>query len=121
MARHARCEVSLSVVLVDDPEMHALNRQYLAHDYPTDVLSFPLGTRPLVGEVVCSVDTALREARARGHPAADELLLYLVHGSLHLLGYDDHDPGARRRMRAAERRWLRALGVPTTFGRRPRS
>ena len=118
MERAARSPVSLSVVLVADSEMHALNREHLGHDYPTDVLSFPLAPAPqLVGEVICSVDTARREARARGHAPADELLLYLVHGCLHLVGYDDHVPAARRRMRAAERRWLKSLGAPAVFGR----
>jgi probable rRNA maturation factor len=73
----------------------------------------------LTGEVVLSVDTARREAARRGHSPYDELLLYAVHGVLHLLGHDDHDPLRRRRMRAAERRALAALGVGPVF-RAPR-
>jgi probable rRNA maturation factor len=83
------------------------------------VLSFPFATAPvLVGEVLLSADTARREAAARGHCAYHELLLYAVHGVLHLLGYDDHDPAGRRRMRRAERAALAALGIPPVFGRR---
>ena len=111
--------VELSFAVLDDERMHAVNRDQLGHDYPTDVLSFPFAEEPvLVGEVLLSADTARREAAARGHPAYHELLLYAVHGVLHLLGYDDHDPAARRRMRGAERTALAALGVPPVFGRR---
>jgi probable rRNA maturation factor len=82
-------------------------------DRATDVLAFPLADAPggLLGEVVASAETARREAAARGLAPADELLLYVVHGVLHLLGFDDHAAGDRRRMRAAERRALRAAGV----------
>ena len=93
--------------------------EHLDHDYPTDVLSFPMADDPvLMGEILVSADTARREAAARGHPAYHELLLYAVHGTLHLLGYDDHDPKARARMRRAERAALAALGVPPVYGRR---
>jgi len=61
--------------------------------------------------VVASAETAQREGRARAIDPRDELLLYVVHGVLHLLGFDDHAPGDRRRMRAAERRALRAAGI----------
>ena len=61
--------------------------------------------------MVASAETARREAAARGLAPEDELLLYVVHGVLHLLGFDDHAPADRRRMRAAERKALRAAGV----------
>ena len=104
---------ALSVALVDDRAIRRLHRDHLAIDSATDVLAFPLAGAPggALGEVVASAETARREAAARGHPAADELLLYVVHGLLHLLGFDDHTEGDRRRMRAAERRALRAAGV----------
>ena len=110
--------LELSFAVIGDEQMHQVNRDTLDHDYPTDVLAFPMASEPvLVGEILMSADTARREAAARGHPAYHELLLYAVHGVLHLLGYDDHDPAGRRRMRRAERAALAALGVPPVFGR----
>ncbi|MEN0111320.1 MAG: rRNA maturation RNase YbeY, partial [Planctomycetota bacterium] len=69
-------EGELSVAVVDDPTMHELNRRHLAHDYPTDVLSFPLVDEPphLVGEVIVSADTAITSAAEYGWPAEHELL-----------------------------------------------
>ena len=117
-AAKARADVELSFAVLGDADMQEVNRRSLGHDHPTDVLSFPFAEAPaLVGEVLVSADTARREAAARGHPAYHELLLYAVHGVLHLLGYDDHDPAARRRMRRAERAALAALGIPPVFGR----
>ena len=103
----------LSIAVVDDATIHALNRRHLAHDYPTDVLSFPLdaeGDR-LEGEVVVSAETALANAAEYGWPAENELLLYVIHGTLHLTGYGDKTDDEARAMRDAEARWLRACGV----------
>jgi probable rRNA maturation factor len=104
---------ALSIALVDDRAIRRLHRDHMGLDSATDVLAFPLDGSPggLLGEVVASAETARREAAARGLAPADELLLYVVHGLLHLLGFDDHAPAKRRRMRAAERRALRAAGV----------
>ena len=108
--------LDLSFVVVDDARMAELHERYSGISGPTDVLSFPLGDDPvLLGEVVISADTARREAAARGHPAYDELLLYAVHGVLHLVGHDDHEPADRRRMRSAERRALAALGAVSVY------
>jgi rRNA maturation RNase YbeY len=74
-----------------DPEIHALNRQYRGKNKPTDVLSFPLADelQPfLLGDVVISIETAARQAQRRGHTLREELQTLLVHGILHLLGYD---------------------------------
>lgn len=104
---------SVSVAVVDDPMIHALNRQYLDHDYPTDVLSFPLGddAAHIDGEIVVSADTAMSQATEYGWPAADELLLYVIHGALHLVGYDDKSDEAAQAMREAERRVLAAFDL----------
>lgn len=111
--------VELSFALVDDAEMASLHARFSGVEGTTDVLAFPLMDTPLLmGEVVISADTARREAARRGHPAYDEVVLYAVHGVLHLLGHDDHDPVARRRMRRAERRTLAELGLPPVFRRR---
>lgn len=95
---------------MDDPTIAELHERYLGKAGPTDVLSFPSG------EIVVSADTARREAEARGIPPLHELLLYVVHGALHLAGHDDRTPKARARMRAAERRALKELGIGDIFG-----
>jgi len=102
----------LSVALVDDPTLAALHGRFLDDATPTDVMSFDLGEEGEgpVGEVVVSVDTAARVAAERGVPVARELALYLVHGTLHLCGFDDVDDAERAAMRAAERRVLDGLG-----------
>jgi probable rRNA maturation factor len=105
----------ISIAIVSDEQMHALNRRYLQHDYPTDVLSFVLEydeeTQSLEGEIIVSADYAAREAARYGWTAADELLLYVIHGSLHLTGHDDTTPAAKQTMRAAETKHLAAFGL----------
>jgi probable rRNA maturation factor len=103
----------LSLAIVDDLSIHALNRRYLQHDYPTDVLSFVLEQRPgyLEGEVIVSAERAAALAPGLGWSAADELLLYVTHGVLHLVGYDDHSSVERQRMRARERHHLARFGL----------
>jgi probable rRNA maturation factor len=98
------------VALVDDETIARLHRQFLDVEGPTDVLSFPHG------EIVVSGDTARREARARGVDPVAELVLYVVHGALHLAGFDDKRPKDRARMRAEERKVLGALGFGDVFG-----
>src|SRR5438128_541576 len=104
-----RGEVSLAVV--GDAEIHQLNRRFLQHDYPTDVISFVLnheGDR-LDGEIIASADYAASEAERYNWPAADELLLYFVHGALHLVGHDDTTPEAAAEMKTQERAILATL------------
>ena len=107
---------SLSVVFVDDGEMRDLNRRFLEHDHATDVLAFPFDEAMdgVGGEVVVSVETAEREADARGRPFLDELLLYVAHGILHLTGMEDHTPAGRRAMQRAADRVLGDLDVDLT-------
>jgi probable rRNA maturation factor len=104
---------TISIAVVDDPAIHVLNNQYLHHDYPTDVLSFVLdnSTDALDGEVIVSADTAIREAVMAGWSAENELLLYVIHGSLHLVGYDDHEPSDRAEIYAAEASCLKKMGL----------
>jgi probable rRNA maturation factor len=110
---------ALSIAVVDDPTMHDLNRKHLNHDYPTDVLSFLFehsGSR-LEGEVIASLDYAVREAAKWGWAERDELLLYVVHGLLHLVGFDDQSEPDRQAMRRKELEYFSALGRPTPPGR----
>jgi probable rRNA maturation factor len=88
-------EAELSIVLVDDKEMAALNRQYLQRSGPTNVIAFPMQegafsdiTPNLMGDVVISMDTCRRESEAAGMPFEERLDQLLIHGILHLCGYD---------------------------------
>ena len=103
----------ISLAAVDNAAIHAVNREHLAHDYPTDVISFVFTDEPplLDGEVIASAEYALGEATRYGWPAEDELLLYFVHGALHLIGYDDTTPAAAQLMRAQERQLLAAFDL----------
>jgi probable rRNA maturation factor len=103
----------ISVAVVDDPTIHKLNRRYLNHDGPTDVLSFVLerSAESLEGEIVVSAQTAQETAPRFGWSPADELLLYVVHGALHLLGYEDQTPAGRDAMQAREQASLARFGL----------
>jgi probable rRNA maturation factor len=105
---------TLSIAVVSDKAIRQLNRRYLQHDYATDVLSFLLdsGTGWLNGEIIVSADTAAAQAPEYGSSPQDELLLYVIHGTLHLVGFDDTTPTARRKMQARQRRYLRQLKSP---------
>lgn len=100
----------ISVALVDDAQIHRVNRDFLGHDFPTDVVSFVLSEDVdgchLEGELVVSTETAKREAKSHGWSAEDEVVLYVVHGLLHLCGYDDLTDDARPIMRQRERQVL---------------
>src|SRR4051812_12408351 len=108
----AAAEVSLA--FVDNPTIHRLNKQFLGHDEPTDVLSFPLSDSPrkLAGELVVGAEVARERAAELGHDVQAELALYVIHGLLHLCGHDDHDEADARRMRECERHYLAGLGLP---------
>lgn len=105
----------LSVELVGDRRMRELNRRYRGHDAPTDVLAFamregPGPVSPLLGDVVISLPTAERQAVRHGHSIDQEIATLLIHGVLHLCGYD-HERGGKeaRRMRRKERALWKAL------------
>jgi probable rRNA maturation factor len=86
----------LSIVLVSDAQIRRLNKLYRNKDKPTDVLSFPIGEKVegwlILGDIVISVDTAKRQAQELGYSLEEELKRLLVHGLVHLLGYD-HELG----------------------------
>lgn len=135
--RHERVKsAEISVAVVDDAAIHAINRDFLDHDFPTDVISFLLEERAasqparrgaramsppadlprgrgktLSGEVVVSAETAQRRAVDFGWDGLDELVLYLVHGLLHLCGYDDLTRGEQKLMRRRETEVLATLGL----------
>jgi len=108
----AKCgECELSVVLCGDAWIQPLNAQWRGKDAATDVLSFPQDDEVILGDVVVSVDTAQRQADEREYRLRDEVRVLLVHGLLHLLGYD-HEASQEdlREMAAAERTLLDRLG-----------
>jgi len=95
------------VWLISDRRMTRLHRQYRKQSGPTDVLTFQHG------EIFISVETARRHARAFGNSFVDEVKLYIIHGLLHLHGFDDQTPGEAQKMRAAQTRILRICeGAP---------
>ncbi len=107
----------IALTFVDDRTIARLHRRFLGVSGPTDVISFPLqpdenpGEGDPIGEVVVSVETAIRTARRRCHAPSAEIALYAVHGILHLLGFEDGNAAEVERMRAAERECLKAAGI----------
>lgn len=100
----------LSIAILTDAAIARLHADFLGDPKPTDVITFPgnpaLG---LAGEICVSADTAAAYARKHGKSLPHELALYIVHGWLHLCGYDDLEPRAKRLMRAAEKRAMRLI------------
>lgn len=107
----------ISVAIVDDATIHDLNRRYLNHDEPTDVLSFVLDRSPgsVEGEIVASGEMAAATSGRFDWASEDELLLYVVHGALHLAGFDDATPAQRATMQAKERGYLAAFGLEPSY------
>lgn len=117
LAAEGKTSASLSVVLTTDAEIHRINREFLQHDFPTDVISFSFDDAPVPGarvdgELVVSLDTARRQAAVQGWSLECEVILYVVHGTLHLCGYDDLTDEARPVMRQREREILTRLNLP---------
>ena len=109
----------VDVAVVGRRRMAGLNRSYLQHEGPTDVISFDLGPGPAGGLciqiIVCS-DVAATQARIRRHEPWRELLLYVAHGLLHAMGYDDDTPRRAVRMHRRENDLLEAFGVGRVYG-----
>ena len=124
-AHSLEAQVELSLLVTDDATVRELNRTYRGKDKATDVLSFaleadrrggaaagfvmPPGEMVHLGEVIVSYPKAVEQAAQRLHPVEDELALLVVHGVLHLLGYDHDKPGREREMRLLEHRVLSAV------------
>jgi probable rRNA maturation factor len=110
-------EPDVGIVIGNDALLHQLNVKYRQVDTPTDVLSFPAGevdpdtSDVYLGDVVISLPRAEDQATAGGHPVAEELQLLVVHGILHLLGYDHEGFNDKQKMQAAQDRILQQLGL----------
>lgn len=111
-------EVSIS--LVDNEEIHELNRMYRQKDSPTDVLSFPMlekGDKPdtagliLLGDIIISIPKAVEQAKEYGHSFEREICYLTIHGMFHLLGYDHIDEEEKREMRAREKQVIKILNL----------
>jgi probable rRNA maturation factor len=124
-------EVELTILLTDDAQMQQLNSQFLGIDAPTDVLSFPTGDfptsgytnedfpgefidpdthKPYLGDIAISYPRAQVQASSAGNSLIDELRLLVVHGTLHLLGYDHTEPDEKTAMWALQSQILTQLG-----------
>ena len=116
------CE--LCIVFCDDAEIRGLNAQWRGQDKPTNVLSFPtpgaLATKPLLGDIVIAFETVAREAREQDKSLADHASHMIIHGFLHLIGYDHETPAEAEAMESLERRVAETLGIIDPYeGTRP--
>jgi probable rRNA maturation factor len=100
-------------VVTNDRELQRLNRDFLGHNYPTDVLSFPSGDAGLLGDLAISSERANQQAAEFGHSFLDEIRVLMLHGVLHLSGFD-HETD-RGRMASAEKRWRTHFELPRTL------
>jgi len=107
-------DASLEINLVGPAQMAKVNQSFLQHEGPTDVITFDYREArpgaPLQGELFICPAVAVIQARQFGTDWRSELVRYVIHGILHLLGHDDLQPVARRKMKQVEGRWVRAIG-----------
>lgn len=107
-------DIRLNLIFLDDKAIRRINRRFKGSDRPTDVLSFPLGTGSrgtgkYLGEIYISVDRAAAQSKIFDSDINEELVRYVIHGILHLFGYDDMTKTGRRKMSAREDEILRCL------------
>lgn len=105
----------LSLLFTDDAAIAVLNGRWRGKPAPTNVLSFPQGSGPLLGDVVLAAETVRREAALAGKPLEHHISHLIVHGILHLLGHDHEDDDEAERMEALERIALARLGIPDPY------
>ena len=96
----------VNLIYVDDENIHAINKEYLDHDYPTDVITFVLDEDEKEAEIIIGVDTAIENAKQYKVTQESELLRLAAHGTLHLLGLDDHTDEERKNMHELENKYL---------------
>ncbi|MBV8549957.1 MAG: rRNA maturation RNase YbeY [Acidobacteriaceae bacterium] len=120
LAKRIAGDRAFTCLVTNDRELHRLNRQFLGHDYATDVLSFPAGeSNGNLGELAISIERAEVQASEFGHSRLDEVRILMLHGLLHLIGLD-HEKD-RGEMARAERKWRAAFGLPVSLIARSRS
>lgn len=124
-AAHMKATGEIAILMTDDAEMHALNRRWRGMDKPTDVLSFPSdgpdipGQPQYLGDIALGYETSLRDAEAMRRPFEAHASHLLVHGFLHLLGYDHVDPEDAKVMEPLEADILAGLGWPDPYAAGP--
>ncbi len=110
-------DTSLTILITDDQIVQELNLKFRKVNSPTDVLAFPAGHfdpesgTTYLGDVVISYPQAVKQAKSRGHPVGSEMQLLVIHGTLHLLGYDHAEPEQKKHMWAVQDDILNQLGV----------
>lgn len=118
-----RAEGDVTIVITDDAQVAELNQRFLGKEGPTDVLSFPAREKgegfvlppeasPYLGDIIIAFPFTQRQAAQAGRPLGDELALLVVHGALHLLGYDHATPEEKEEMWAKQNAILSGLGIP---------
>ena len=113
----APLDADLTIVLTDDTQLHELNLEYLGLDAPTDVLSFPAAEPDpetgvlYLGDILISIPRATQQAQTAGHPVEAEVQLLVIHGTLHLLGYDHAGAEEKARMWSAQGEVMSRLGL----------
>ena len=101
----------ISVLLVSDDEIKEVNKKYLGHDYATDVLTFPLhiDSDPIEGEIYVSLQTTERNSKVFNNSHSSEIIRVVIHGLLHLTGYDDSTSKSREKMKKKEDQYLNLI------------
>lgn len=104
---------SLNYVFCSDKYLLAINKQFLQHNYYTDIISFDLSEKPgiLIGEIYISIDRVKENAKTHAATISSELLRVIFHGALHFCGYKDKKPEDAKKMRAQEDKWLKMFHV----------
>jgi rRNA maturation RNase YbeY len=102
-------EAVVGIILLNNKKIKKINKEFLSHDYITDVISFRLEDEPLEGEVYISVEKAEEQAKDYGVSLMNEILRLVAHGVLHLVGYDDDTPEKRNEMHQLENLYIASL------------
>ena len=114
-------QASLCIAFVDDARLQTLNRDYRGKDKPTNVLSFPMAGDPppdaprVLGNIALGYETVAREAQESGIPLHNHAMHLIIHGSLHLIGYNHEDADEAERMESLEINALKRLGIPNPY------
>ena len=118
-SRHGNSEITISITILNNKDTAELNRKYLNHNWATDCISFELSDehdhQKRVFEIIVNAEKAAEEAKARNHSPESELLLYIIHGLLHHLGFDDAQGEQAKLMHEEEDSILKKLGYGTIF------
>lgn len=106
LADEKKSEAVVNIIVLDDDNIRSINKQYLDHDYATDVISFTIDEIPFLGEIYISSDTAKKQAEKYNVSLANETVRLAAHGALHLCGYEDDTDEKRKLMHDLEDKYL---------------